>query len=172
MSPRNPLTARVAVNRLWKICFGEGLVRTPGDFGLQGEFPTHPELLDWLAVTYRESGWDTKALLKIILSSQTYRQKSTTVSEPAHRIDPQNRLLWRAPTYRLSAEMIRDQALAVSGLLCRELGGPSVKPYQPDGLWEEVSYNGEDSYVQTKDQVSTEEHCTPTSSVKARHRLC
>ncbi|MES2789665.1 MAG: DUF1553 domain-containing protein [Planctomycetota bacterium] len=147
VSVDNPLTARVAVNRLWQHCFGEGLVRTVNDFGSQGEPPTHPELLDWLAVTFRDSGWNVKALLKRIVMSQTYRQSSQfTISDSQIR-DPENRLLARGPSFRLSAEMLRDQALTVSGLLVRRIGGPSVKPYQPPGLWEAVSFNGEDSYV-------------------------
>lgn len=142
-SPENPLTARVAVNRLWTQCFGDGLVRTPNDFGSQGEAPTHPELLDWLAVTFRDSGWDVKALLKTIVMSKTYRQDSSITRDD----DPENRLLSRGPSGRLSAEMLRDQALALSGLLVPQIGGPSVKPFQPPGLWEAVSYNGEETYV-------------------------
>ena len=148
VAKENPLTARVAVNRLWKVCFGEGLVRTVNDFGTQGEPPTHPELLDWLAVSFQESGWDVKAMLRLIVSSRTYQQESSIRKAGGSTYDPQNRLLSRGPAFRLSAEMIRDQALAVSGLLRRQLGGPSVKPYQPPGMWEEVSYNQEDSYVE------------------------
>jgi hypothetical protein len=143
VSPQNPLTPRVAVNRLWQLCFGEGLVRTPNDFGSQGEAPTHPELLDFLAARFRESGWDVKGLLKMIVMSRTYRQ-SSVVRDAS---DPQNRLLARGPSGRLSAEMLRDQALSLSGLLVPMVGGPSVKPFQPPGLWEAVSYNGEESYV-------------------------
>ncbi|WP_170267083.1 DUF1553 domain-containing protein [Brevifollis gellanilyticus] len=143
VSAENPLTARVAVNRLWQQCFGEGLVRTPNDFGSQSEPPTHPELLDWLAVTFRDSGWDVKALLKRIVLSKTYRQSSQVTRED----DPENRLLARGPSGRLSAEMLRDQALTISGLLVPKVGGPSVKPFQPPGLWEAVSYNGEETYV-------------------------
>jgi hypothetical protein len=147
VSERHPLTARVAVNRLWAHCFGEGLVRTPEDFGLQGEAPTHPELLDFLALRFRESGWDVKALLKEIVMSRTYRQDSAfTMTEGGVR-DPANRLLGRGPSGRLSAEMLRDQSLALAGLLVPTIGGPSVKPYQPPGLWEAVSYNAEDSYT-------------------------
>ena len=148
VSNDNPLTARVAVNRLWKQCFGEGLVRTMNDFGTQGEPPTHPELLDWLAVHFQESGWDVKAMLRLIVTSKTYRQSSAFRLLDGTVFDSTNRLLARGPSFRLSAEMIRDQALAVSGLLQHSIGGPSVKPYQPDGLWEEVSYNEEDSYDQ------------------------
>jgi hypothetical protein len=148
VSDKNPLTARVAVNRLWKQCFGEGLVRTMNDFGTQGELPTHPELLDWLAVTFQESGWDVKGMLRLIVTSRTYRQDSAFKIDGATIVDSQNRMLARGPSFRMPAEMIRDQALAVSGLLRRQIGGPSVKPYQPPGLWEEVSYNAEDTYVE------------------------
>lgn len=147
MSDDNPLTARVAVNRLWKQCFGHGLVRSMNDFGTQGEPPTHPELLDYLATEFRDSGWDVKYLLRLIVTSRTYRQASQFEQVNDEIRDPENRLLARGPSFRLSMEMIRDQALAVSGLLVHQLGGPSVKPYQPPGLWEEVSYNGEESYV-------------------------
>lgn len=147
VSDANPLTARVAVNRLWKQCFGEGLVRTMNDFGTQGEAPTHPELIDWLAVSLRKSGWDLKAMLRLIVTSQTYRQDSRSADHAAQLADPQNRLLARGSRFRMPAEMIRDQALAVSGLLRPQIGGPGTKPYQPPGLWEEVSYNAEDSYI-------------------------
>ncbi|MBM81803.1 MAG: hypothetical protein CMJ78_14595 [Planctomycetaceae bacterium] len=144
MSKENPLTARVIANRLWQHCFGEGLVRTMNDFGTQGEPPTHPALLDWLAAELRDSGWDVKRLLRLIVTSRTFRQESRFRNGPS--FDPGNRLLARGPSYRMSAEMIRDQALVVSGLLERKIGGPSVKPYQPPGLWEEVSYNADTSY--------------------------
>lgn len=135
---RNPLTARVAVNRLWQLVFGKGLVVTSDDFGSQGAMPSHPELLDHLAITYRELGWDTKAMMKYIFMSATYRQSSVT--DPAIvKADPDNRLLTRSPRYRYPAEMIRDNALAVSKLLSEKIGGPSVYPYQPEGLWEELS---------------------------------
>jgi hypothetical protein len=146
MSPDNPLTARVAVNRLWRQCFGEGIVRTMNDFGTQGESPTHPELLDYLAATFRDSGWDTKSLLRLIVTSRVYRQKSGFAVREADVVDPENRWLSRGPSFRLPMEMIRDQALAASGLLIPRIGGPSVKPHQPPGLWEDVSYNAEDSY--------------------------
>jgi hypothetical protein len=146
VSPEHPLTARVAVNRLWQHCFGEGLVRTPNDFGLQGELPTHPELLDELALRFIASGWDVKTMLRLIVTSATYRQSSIPTEALLER-DPENRLLGRGPRFRLPAELIRDQALAVSGLLSRRVGGPSVKPWQPEGLWEEVSYNAEETYV-------------------------
>lgn len=146
MSADNPLVARVAVNRLWRQCFGEGLVRTANDFGTQGEPPTHPALLDFLAATYRDTGWDTKAMLRLIVTSQTYRQRSLFTLRDGEVIDPENRLLARGPRFRMPLEMIRDQALAASGLLVPDVGGPSVKPFQPPGLWEEVSYAGESTW--------------------------
>jgi hypothetical protein len=135
-SSENPLTARVAVNRIWTVHFGRGLVATPEDFGSQGRQPTHPELLDWLAARFVESGWDVKALHRLIVSSDTFRQTSSVPAELLQR-DPDNALLARGPVTRLPAEHIRDGALAASGLLVRDIGGPSVKPYQPDGLWEQ-----------------------------------
>ncbi|MCA9174817.1 MAG: DUF1553 domain-containing protein [Planctomycetales bacterium] len=147
VSPDHPLTARVAANRLWRQCFGEGLVRSANDFGAQGELPSHPELLDWLACELVESQWDIKTVLRQIVLSRTFRQDSA-VAASARLADPDNRLLSRGPDYRLSAEMVRDQALAVSGLLERRVGGPSVKPYQPPGLWKEVTYNADETYRQ------------------------
>ena len=141
LDPANPLTARVAVNRDWQRFFGAGLVRTADDFGAQGEWPSHPELLDWLARDFIASGWDMKALQRRIVTSATYRQASRVRPELADR-DPENRLLARGPRYRLDAEQIRDNALAASGLLVEELGGPSVLPYQPPGLWRDVAYGG------------------------------
>lgn len=137
VSPGHPLTARVTVNRFWQSFFGHGLVRTPGDFGSQGEWPTHPELLDWLATEFVESGWDVKALVRRMVLSATYRQESRTTAE-ALAADPENRWLARGTRFRLSAEAIRDQALALSGLLAGRVGGPSVKPYHPPGLYEQV----------------------------------
>lgn len=134
--PRHPLTARVAVNRVWRTHFGRGLVATAENFGSQAQRPTHPELLDWLAKWFMDHGWDLKALHKLVVMSATYRQSSKASPELAAR-DPDNELLARGPKHRLQAEQIRDQALAVSGLLVREIGGPAVKPYQPAGLWEE-----------------------------------
>lgn len=134
----NPLVSRVAVNRLWQLIFGQGLVRTSGDFGYQGAWPSHPELLDWLAVEFMESGWDVQALLATIMTSETYRQ-SSHVSEEMGELDPENLLLARYPRRRLDAEMLRDQALYTSGLLVERVGGPSVKPYHPEGLWREVA---------------------------------
>jgi hypothetical protein len=141
---QNPLTARVAVNRVWQLYFGTGLVKSAEDFGRQGEWPTHPELLDWLAAEFMETGWDVKRLHRMIVTSGTYRQSSAVTPEILAR-DPDNRLLARGPRLRLSAEMVRDQALAASGLLVEQLGGPSVKPLQPPGLWSELT--GSDDYV-------------------------
>jgi hypothetical protein len=137
----HPLTARVAVNRYWQMLFGRGLVSTPDDFGSQGAYPTHPELLDWLAVEFRESGWDIKQLLKTMVMSSTYRQASAA-SRDLYELDPENRWLARAPRYRLSAEFLRDGALAISGQLDPRVGGPSVYPSQPHGLWREISHFG------------------------------
>ncbi len=145
VSRQNPLTARVIVNRYWQMLFGNGLVKSVEDFGSQGEWPLHMELLDWLAVEYQENGWDTKALLKTIVTSATYRQSSAMTPALVAR-DPENRLLARGPRMRISPEMVRDQALAVSGLLVEKVGGPSVKPYQPPGLWQELM--GGKGYVQ------------------------
>jgi mono/diheme cytochrome c family protein len=137
VSPENPLTARVIANHLWQLCFGAGLVRTVEDFGLQGERPAHPELLDWLAVELVESGWDVKHLLKVIVTSRTYRQRSDVTPALLAR-DPDNRLLARGARYRLPSWMLRDAALKTAGLLNPALGGAPVKPYQPEGVWEEM----------------------------------
>ncbi len=134
---RNPLTARVAVNRFWQMLFGRGLVGTPQDFGTRGEYPTYPELLDWLAVHFQDTGWDVKALCRLIALSSTYRQSSHPADPAMIERDPENTLLARGPRQRLSAEELRDQALAVSGLLVPTLGGPSVRPYLPAGLYEQ-----------------------------------
>jgi hypothetical protein len=141
VSRDNPLTARVAVNRFWAQLFGTGIVETEEDFGTQGALPTHPELLDWLAVEFMERGWDVKALLKTIVMSATYRQ-SSRVTPAMREKDPRNRLLARYPRRRLDAETVRDQALALSGLLSRKIGGPSVYPPQPEGLWR-AAFNGQ-----------------------------
>lgn len=146
VSAENPLTARVTVNRFWQSLFGAGLVRTVEDFGVQGEKPSHPELLDWLAVEFVRSGWDVKALYKRIVMSATYRQSSKVTADSLER-DPENRWLARGPRYRLPAWMLRDIALSTSGLLSDTLGGPSVKPYQPEGIWEEATF-GKKSYEQ------------------------
>jgi hypothetical protein len=137
----NPLPARVAVNRIWQLFFGAGIVHTPADFGAQGEWPTHPELLDWLSVDFREHDWDTKRLVRQIVTSATYRQSSAATHELLER-DPANRLLARGPRLRLPAEFVRDGALKVSGLLVDWQGGPSVNPYTPGDLWREVSHYG------------------------------
>lgn len=139
----NPLTARVNINRFWQMIFGTGLVKTTEDFGSQGEYPSHPELLDWMAVEFMESGWDLKHMVKLMVTSATYMQDARTTQELTGR-DPDNRLLAHGPRLRLPAESIRDQALAAAGLLNSKLGGPSVKPYQPAGLWEEQSMQNMD----------------------------
>ena len=138
VDPRHPLTARVAVNRWWEMLFGRGLVETVEDFGTQGSPPTHPELLDHLASDLIEGGWNMRPILKSLVLSATYRQAAEAATEAFAR-DPDNRLLARGPRFRLPAEMVRDQALFAGGLLVERVGGPSVKPFQPAGLWEEVS---------------------------------
>jgi hypothetical protein len=139
VSEENPLTARVVVNRLWSLCFGVGLVATIDDFGSQGEWPSHPELLDWLATEFISRDWDIKTMLRLMVTSSTYRQSSAITPDLVER-DPQNKLLARGPRHRLPAEMVRDNVLAISGLLHEQLGGPSVYPYQPSGLWEEMAW--------------------------------
>ena len=134
----NPLTSRVTVNRFWQQVFGTGLVATSEDFGAQGETPSHPELLDWLAAEFRESRWDVKQFFRMVVTSATYRQAAATTPEKAER-DPDNRLFSRGPRFRMDGEMVRDYALAASGMLVRTLGGPSVKPYQPEGVWSTVA---------------------------------
>lgn len=146
VDPKNPLTARVAVNRWWQSYFGTGIVKTTEDFGITGEVPSHPELLDYLAVKLIASGWNVKAIQKEIVMSATYQQDSRIGSAGIEH-DPENRLLARGPRYRLGAETIRDNALAISGLLVSKVGGPSVKPYQPDGLWEDVTVDRRGKYV-------------------------
>ena len=168
VSEENPLTARVIANRFWQMIFGTGLVKTSEDFGSQSELPSHPELLDWLAVTLRDGNadlkktvalpqsairnpqWDIKALLRLIVTSASYRQSSKMTPQLLQK-DPENRLLARGSRYRLSAEMIRDQALFASGLLVEKLGGPSVKPYQPEGLYKDMAFGGMTGYEQAKD---------------------
>ena len=137
----HPLTSRVTVNRFWQEVFGTGIVRTAGDFGVAGELPANQELLDWLAVEFRESGWDVKKFFKLLVTSATYRQAAVATPEKLEQ-DPQNRLLSRGPRFRMDAEMVRDYALAAGGLLVPKLGGPSVKPYQPEGVWEAVAMIG------------------------------
>ena len=136
--PEHPLTSRVAVNRYWQRLFGVGLVKTSEDFGVQGELPSHPDLLDWLATEFIESGWDIKHIHRTIVTSATYRQ-SSHVGPEAYHLDPENRLLARGPRMRLDGEEVRDAALAISGLLNQQPGGPSVYPYQPKGLWMELN---------------------------------
>ena len=136
--PKNPLTARVAVNTLWQQFFGAGIVATPSDFGNQGSLPTHPKLLDWLAVTFIEEGWDTKKMIKRIVMSATYKQSSKPNAMQIN-IDPNNQYLSVFPRQKLTAEMIRDNYLVSSGLFVDKVGGPSVKPYQPPGLWDEMT---------------------------------
>jgi mono/diheme cytochrome c family protein len=151
LMPENPLTARVTVNRFWQEIFGAGLVRTPGDFGVSGEVPANQELLDWLAVDFRESGWDVKRFFKQIVMSATYRQAALNTPEKLEK-DPFNKLYSRGPRFRMDAEMIRDYALSASGLLQDKIGGPSVRPYQPPGVWEAVAMPGSTTrnYVQDK----------------------
>ncbi len=141
LQPDQPLTTRVTVNRFWQEVFGQGLVRTAGDFGIAGEQPSHPELLDWMAMEFREGGWDIKKFFKLMVTSATYRQAATVTPEKRVK-DASNRLMSRGPRFRMDAEMVRDSALAASGLLVKKLGGPSVKPYQPDGVWEAVAMIG------------------------------
>jgi hypothetical protein len=146
VSAENPLAARVTVNRAWQAFFGTGLVKTAEDFGVQGEAPSHPELLDWLATEFVAHGWDMKAVHRWIVTSATYRQ-SSRLTGAMHERDPENRLLARGPRQRLPSWMLRDQALAAAGLLVEKIGGPAVKPYQPEGIWEEATF-GKKTYKQ------------------------
>ncbi|MDG2214640.1 MAG: DUF1553 domain-containing protein, partial [Verrucomicrobiota bacterium] len=141
MRPDHPLTARVAVNRYWSLLFGQGIVTTVSDFGTQGDLPSHQGLIDWMAVDFQQNGWNIKRTLKQMVMSATYRQSSRFGKE-SYGKDPQNRLLAHGPRFRLQGEFVRDNALFVSGLLVNKLGGPGVKPYQPPGLWNEVSLSG------------------------------
>ena len=150
VDPAHPLTARVMINRLWQSVFGTGLVKTSEDFGVMGDAPSHPELLDWLAVEFVESGWDVNHMLQLMLDSAAYRQSARVVAAN-HVKDPENRFLARGPRLRLDAEVLRDQVLAVSGLLVRKMGGPSVKPYQPSGLWNVVAITGSNTRVFKQD---------------------
>ena len=150
LRPENPLMARVTVNRFWQELFGNGIVKTSEDFGTTGELPSHPELLDWLAVEFREIGWDVKRFFKLLVTSAAYRQSAQVTPKKLEK-DPDNRLLSRGPRYRLDGEMIRDYALAASGLLVRKLGGPSVKPYQPDGVWEAVAMDVSNTRIYRRD---------------------
>ncbi|HEX5219397.1 MAG TPA: PSD1 and planctomycete cytochrome C domain-containing protein [Verrucomicrobiae bacterium] len=150
VNPEHPLTSRVTVNRFWQQFFGTGLVKTSGDFGATGEWPSHPELLDWLAIDFMQNGWDVKRLIRQIVTSATYRQ-SSAVTPALVQKDPQNRLLARGPRFRLDGEMIRDNALYVSGLLVEKMGGRGVRPYQPPGIWEAVGYTTSDTAKFTQD---------------------
>lgn len=150
VDPSNPLMARVTVNRFWQELFGTGIVKTSEDFGSQGQTPSHPELLDWMAVEFRESGWDVKRFYRMLVTSAAYRQSAAVTPEKL-KSDPENRMLSRGPRYRMDAEMVRDFALASSGLLVSKLGGPSVRPYQPDGVWEAVAMKSSDTRVYRRD---------------------
>ena len=151
IDPENPLTARVTVNRFWQEIFGTGIVKTSEDLGIMGEAPSHPELLDWLAVEFRESGWDMKHIFKLMVMSAAYRQSAIITPEKREK-DLENRLLSRGPRFRMDAEMIRDYALTASGTLSAKLGGPPVKPYNPDGLWDVVGMSGSDTRTYKQDQ--------------------
>jgi hypothetical protein len=151
VSPEHPLTARVTVNRLWQRFFGTGIVKTSFDFGSQGSVPTHPELLDWLAVTFRESGWDTRKMIRLMLTSVTFRQSSVVTTELVQR-DPENLLYARGPRFRLDAEQLRDNALYLSGLMNLEMGGKGVKPYQPPNIWEPVGFGGSNTRFYKQDE--------------------
>ena len=155
MAPDNPLTARVTVNRWWEEVFGQGLVATTDDFGLQGELPTHADLLDWLAVEFVEKGWSMKHMIKLMVMSSTYRQSSDS-DQARLSADPDNTLYSRGSRFRLPAEAVRDNALAISGLLTDRLGGPPIHPPQPDKLWREISGIVDGNY--------------PTSSGRERYR--
>ncbi len=150
MATNHPLTSRVIVNRYWQQFFGTGLVKTSQDFGSQGEWPSHPELLDWLAVHFMESHWDVKAMHRLIVTSAAYRQDSRVTAKKLEA-DPENRLISRGPRFRLDAEQIRDNALFVSGLMQEKMGGRGVKPYQPEGIWEAVGYTGSNTYKYKQD---------------------
>ncbi len=147
VSPENPLTARVTVNRIWQELFGTGLVKTPEDFGIMGTAPSHPELLDWLAIEFRDTGWDLKRFYKLLCTSAAYRQNATVTREKLE-VDPNNTLLSRGQRFRMDAEMLRDYALSVSGTLSSKMGGPGTKPYQPSDIWNQVGLGNTRDYVQ------------------------
>ena len=178
VAPENPLTARVAVNRFWQQVFGIGLVKTSHDFGTQGTLPTHPELLDWIAVSFQQNGWDVKQLMRLMLTSQTYRQQSIAPTE-RWVADPENQLLARGPRFRLDAEQLRDQTLFVSGLMVHEMGGKGVNPYQPPNIWEPLGFgnsntryykrgNGDDLYRRTIYTFFNGRHPTPCWKTSTR----
>jgi hypothetical protein len=150
LSTDNPLTGRVVVNRFWQQFFGTGLVKSVNDFGAQGDSPSHPELLDWLAVTFREQGWNMKNFIRLLVTSEAYRQ-SASVSPVLLAKDPENRFLARGARFRLDAEVIRDSALFISGLLNQKIGGKGVRPYQPDNIWEPVGFSGSNTARYTRD---------------------
>jgi len=150
VDPKHPLTARVTVNRFWQQFFGIGIVKTVEDFGTKGEWPSHPELLDWLATEFIRTGWDVKGLVRLFVTSATYRQDSS-VSPAVAQMDPENRLLSHGPRYRLDAEELRDNALFLGGLLNMKMGGRGVRPYQPPGIWEAVGYTASDTARYTQD---------------------
>ncbi len=151
IDPSHPMTSRVTINRFWQQIFGQGIVKTSEDFGAQGQWPTHPELLDWLATEFIRNGWDVKAMLKLMVMSNTYQQSSQVSSDLQQR-DPTNELLARGPRFRFDAEVIRDTALATSGLLIEKVGGKSVRTYQPDGVWEAVAFQGSNTSIFKQDQ--------------------
>ena len=151
VDPSHPMTSRVTINRFWQQIFGQGIVKTSEDFGAQGQWPTHPELLDWLSTEFIRTGWDVKAMLKLMVMSSTYQQSSQVTSDLLQR-DPTNELLARGPRFRFDAEVIRDTALATSGLLIEKVGGKSVKIYQPDGVWEAVAFQGSNTSIYKQDQ--------------------
>ena len=153
IQPDHPLTARVTVNRFWQQFFGTGLVKTSEDFGAQGEWPSHPQLLDWLATEFVRTGWDVKRMQRLIVTSAAYRQ-SSRFRDDHHRSDPGNRLIWRGPRYRLDAEVLRDAALSVADLLVEQPGGKGVRPYQPSGLWRAVGYSGSNTVQFVQDHGS------------------
>jgi hypothetical protein len=151
VADENPLTARVTVNRFWQEVFGAGIVRSAEDFGSQGEPPTHPELLDWLALEFRDSGWDVKGFFRLMVTSAAYRQAAVITPEKLEK-DPDNRYLSRGPRFRMDGEMVRDMALDAGGLLAHEVGGPSVHPYQPERIWETVAMKSSNTRFYEEDR--------------------